>query len=98
MRKIILSTFIFLALAQNAFAALPPFYESLAELNALLKDPRLAEKLGSGEPISTIQKNDQGYLITGNKYQLQVIVTYQKPVNVGPAKFIIDYENPVLLK
>ncbi|MBA3602951.1 MAG: hypothetical protein H0W50_04780 [Parachlamydiaceae bacterium] len=79
MRKIILSTFVFIAFTQTAFAALPPFYESLAELNVMLRDPRLAEKLGSGEPILNIQKNDQGYLITGNKYQLQANVTYINP-------------------
>lgn len=101
MKKTILATIAFLAISQSAFAALPPFYQSLAELNTLLKDHRLAEKLGSGEPILHIQKNAEGYLITGNKYQLQAKVTYHKPDQVGfvgPAIFTIDFDNPVLLK
>ena len=96
MRKIILSTFVFLALSQSAFAALPPFYQSTAELNSLLRDPRLAEKMGSGEPILNIQRNDQGYLITGNRYQIQANVNYHAPEKkgfVGPAIFTIDFND-----
>lgn len=98
MRKMIISTFLLLAWTQPAFALLPPFYESLSELTSLLKDPRLAEKLGSGEPILNIQKNNLGYLITSNKYQLQVNVIYQETKLLGPAQYTLEYENPVLLR
>lgn len=98
MRKIIFATMMFLASTQPAFAILSPFYESVVELNILLKDPRLYDNFGSGEPILGIQKNDKGYLITGNKLQMQVNLTYSENSGVGPVKFTMDFEKPESLK
>lgn len=88
-----------IAISMNIFtslsAALPPFYESLVELSAILKDQRLAEKLSSGEPILDIKKNEKGYLITTNQNQVQVNIVYQKQDMPGPAKFNLEFEEPV---
>lgn len=93
MKKFIFGTLVFLGMIQNAFAALPPFYESLAELNALLKDPRLADRLGSGELITSIQKNDQGWQVTTTHYNLQIDVVYQKTELIGPQKFELRFQD-----
>ncbi len=96
MRKMIFSSLFFLVLNQQVFGLLPPFYESQIELKEVLGDRRLAEKFGSGEPILTIQKNERGYLIIGNKLQIQANLKYldRETGRMGPAKFIVEFEEP----
>lgn len=95
MKKILSAMVIGLGLISTLSAALPPFYESLVEISAILKDQRLAEKLSSGEPIVEIKKNEKGYLITTNQHELQVNIVYQKQDMPGPAKFNLEFEGAV---
>ncbi len=94
MKKVCICALFLLTVVQSGFAALPPFYESLAEITTILKDNQLADRLGSGEMITSIVKNDQGYLITGVKYKIQVNVIFQKNDKIGPAKFQLRFEEP----
>lgn len=97
MKKMMMLAAISLTFTMNAFAALPPFYESLIEISSILKDQQLAEKLSSGEPIVEIKKNDQGFLITTSQHKLQVNVVYEKQNMPGPAKFTLQFQNPEAL-
>ena len=68
-------------------AALPPLYATLSEYKSLLRNPELAEKIGSGEPIQEIKRTDSGFLVTTNKHNLNVDIVYEPQDYPGPAKF-----------
>jgi len=60
-------------------AALPPFFHTLREIEAIISDSRLHEELGGGEPILEVKRVDEGYLILTNRYTLKVEVIYHFP-------------------
>lgn len=77
----------FSTLTSSLSAALPPLYATLSEYKSLLRNPELAEKIGSGEPIQEIKRTDNGFLVTTNKHNLNVDIVYEPQDNPGPAKF-----------
>ena len=97
MNRFAMAFLAFLAYVGTAQAALPPLYQSTAEIKALMTDDRLGEKLQSGELITGIQKNDQGYEIITNQHRLQVNVDYLPGNRPGPAKFNLRFEEPAPL-
>ncbi|OGN63792.1 MAG: hypothetical protein A3E80_06725 [Chlamydiae bacterium RIFCSPHIGHO2_12_FULL_49_9] len=76
-------------------AVLPPFYESVREIQALLSDSRLHERLGSAETIEGIARTEMGYLIETGNYRLEVEMEYLPAGRPGPAKFRFDFHEPV---
>lgn len=71
-----------------ANAALPPVYQSLNEYKALIKDPELASKLGTGaEGIQKITRTEQGFQISTKNYNLNVDIVFEPLPYPGPAKF-----------
>ena len=50
-------------LSQVTFAALPPLYQSQAELRKLIADPKLEETVGGFRSITAIKKTDDGYQV-----------------------------------
>jgi hypothetical protein len=86
-----LFTGLFLFLTTTSFAILPPFYHSKAEIQKILSDPRLEERLGSGELIKKISRNEDGYLIETTKYTLQIDINYIHQELIGPAKFELAF-------
>lgn len=97
MKTMTLTLLTALTLAGSVQAALPPLYQSSAEINAIMIDDQLGRKLQSGELITDIHKNEQGYLITTNHNRLQVNVEYM-PSRPGPVKFNLHFEDPIPLK
>jgi hypothetical protein len=82
---------IFLFAFKTSYAALPPLYQSLKEINAILSDKRLSDELGSSQAITGIKRIKNGYLITTFKYQLKVDVIYVPQKIMGPAKFELKF-------
>lgn len=82
-----------LASSLPLMAALPPLANSLRELRALTNDPAFYEAVGSADVIESIQKTDDGYLVTTNFKQVAVTITYH-PLSgrLGPAPFDLTYE------
>jgi len=72
-------------------AALPPLYQSLKEIDAIISDARLKEELGSAEPVLEIKRVADGYLIFTNRYTLRVEVIYIPQEMIGPAKFELKF-------
>ncbi len=78
-------------IAAKGFCALPPLYQSLKELDAVLSDDRLIEELSSGEPILEIKRDDDSYFIYTNKHILKVQVVYIPTQYMGPSKFELKF-------
>jgi hypothetical protein len=74
------------------FSALPPLFQNIAEIKAILIDKRLGQLLESGESIEEIKKVDDGYLIITNQHKLLAKVIYKPISRPGPAQFDIDFE------
>lgn len=86
-----------LTLISAAEAALPPLYESISEIQSVLSDQQLGKKLHSGEAIISIQKNDLGYEIATHQNRLQVNVVYEPSERPGPARYHLQFEDPIPL-
>lgn len=75
----------------SAQAALPPAYQSAKEFRAVLDSPKLIEIIGSAEPIESIIRENNGFLIKTNKHTLRVDVVYETMDHPGPAKFHLAF-------
>ncbi len=92
MKKILL---LHLLLAQAAFAALPPFYQSKKEIEAILKSEELSKALDSADLILKIEQNEKGYLITTNKHTLQVDIAPKQNRMPGPMQFTLRFHTAI---
>lgn len=97
MKKLIIA-FVLLFTVEKGFALLPPLYEGIAEIRAILTDEKLSEVLTSGEVIQEIHKTDAGYMFYTNHHQLNVVVKKLPAQGPGPAKFELEFKEPVSLK
>lgn len=89
MKKILFA----LALATtHAHAVLPPLWQGVAELKAILDDKSLGDAIPSGDVILKINKDSDGYTIVTNKREVHVKVDYQPQDHPGPAKFNIRFQ------
>lgn len=89
MKKLILLLAFFSVI--HVEALLPPLYQSAAEIKSIMEDKQLGQKLTSGDLITKIERNDQGYLISTNKHTLQVYVQYGPAEQPGPAQYMIRF-------
>lgn len=89
--------FFLLFFASSGFAILPPLAQSAQEIQALLIDPQLYEKLGSAAFIQEIIRNEKGYLIVTQNYSMQVDIQYMRREQpfCGPALFQFEFYEPV---
>lgn len=84
------------AIVNNKFLILPPAVQRTKELLDLLSDERLYQKLGNGEKIERIEKNEGGYLLYTETYTLQVNVKYIPETRFcGPPKCELEFCEPV---
>lgn len=84
----------------RVFALLPPFYQSIKEITAVLNDPEVIQKLNTPYPISSIIKTETGYQITVQECTLNVRIEYIPLKNgmVGPANFKVHAEDLICKK
>ena len=92
MLKIAISS---LLLAAPLCAVLPPFYESVREIQALVSDSRMHERLGSAETIENIARTETGYFVETRNYRMEVDMEYLPAGRPGPAKFRFDFHEPI---
>jgi hypothetical protein len=91
--------FIILAGIGSAFAALPPLAQSTREMQALLSDPHMQGWLGSAEPIQSIIRMQNGYLIMTQNYAMRVDINYGGEDRlIGPVPFTLEFSQPVALR
>ena len=75
----------------NAFAALPPLWQGVNEIKAILEDQQLSNVIPSGDVILKIIKIRDGYLVVTNKRKAFVKVNYEQNQQPGPVKFKIEF-------
>ncbi len=75
----------------KAHALLPPFYQSIKEIESILQDERFTSDANCAYPILEIKKIEGGYLIITSKYRQFVEVNYIPQDMVGPAKFELKF-------
>ena len=89
MKKIV---FILIILfATHAHALLPPFYQSVKEIESILQDERFTSDANSPYPILEIKKVEGGYLIVTSRSQQFVEIHYIPQDMVGAAKFELQF-------
>lgn len=93
MKKYLFFFFSFIAV-QTVSAALPPLWQSVNEIKAILDDPELGVKLASGEMILKIKRSEEGWSIVTSRHYLAVRVIPQPQTMPGPAKFKLEFEEP----
>ena len=81
--------------AINTFAALSPFYQSIAEYKRLLNHPQLVQKIGNSRSIYSIARKGDVFKIKANECRLKAKITYtpRNDGSVGPAIFFITFGN-----
>ena len=78
-------------------AALPPFYQSVNEIKAILSHEELTSLELSGELLLGIQRTEKGYLIETTDHWVAVDVVYVPTSRIGPVDFEIHFY-PAILK
>jgi hypothetical protein len=91
MKKLIVCLLVMLAPIHMCYAILPPLYQSVEEIKAILKDKRLSEVLSSSNTITNIIKIDNGYSIETEDSSVVVDVIYIPTKLLGPAKFKLEF-------
>ena len=98
MKKLFAILTLCMALNGSLFSALPPLYQGLKELKAIIEDKKLDQVLNAGEMIMDIRKTQDGYMIVTNQHQLNVKVVYDPASHPGPTPFHIEFQEPTSLK
>jgi len=78
-----------LALAAPAWAALPPFWQSSREIQAVTGSKDVAEALKQA-PIERVERAEGGYRVASQACSVLVKVIYEKSTMPGPQKFRIQ--------
>lgn len=78
----------------SLFAALSPLNESIAEMNAILKNPKLTDSLPTTETIQEFLRTENGFLLITDNYQMAVDLAYQPSTQPGPQKFSLTFHSP----
>ena len=88
------TTMLILLFSSEAFALLPPLYQNINEITAILNNKEVTDQLESGRSILKIIKTKSGYKIVANECTLEVKVVYHGTKNSmpGPAEFQIQPE------
>lgn len=88
-----------LLLAQPVFAALPPLYQSLAEIKAIVNSNEMGNTFPSSQVVRSIHKEEDGsYLILTDQMQVKVEIQYLPSAHPGPLKFRLIFGEPESLK
>lgn len=78
-------------LAGSANAALPPLWQGVNEVKAILEDQQLSNALPSGDVLIKIVKKPDGYLLITNKRKVLVKIIPQESAMPGPTKFKLEF-------
>ncbi len=82
--------------AQPRLGVLPPAIQRNREIQAILADPFIYSRLGASEMVESIQKTENGYLITTQNFTVSVEVVYvREGRKIGPAEFRLEFSEPV---
>lgn len=90
--KQLLVSLMLIVISQPSFALLPPYYQSVKEMIAILNNPLVAEKIGSPYPIQSLTKSESGYILLVGECKLDIKINYiqRKDGMVGSAELNIE--------
>jgi len=91
MKKVLFLAVALMTLNGMASAALPPLWQNVAELKAILNDKQLGDTVQSGEVIEDIKKTETGWLIVTNHQEVPIQVVYAPATRPGPAQFTVVF-------
>jgi len=72
-------------------ALLPPLWQGIAEIQAIIEDKRLGEHLHAGESLLEIKKVEGGYLLITNQQLLFAEIIVEPSTIAGPKKFTVVF-------
>lgn len=75
-----------------ASAILPPAWQGVAELKAILEAPELPQFLDSAEIVEGISKVEKGWMIKTSRSQIFVEVLLKPQKMPGPEKFELQFK------
>lgn len=84
-------TLLFLTIFTTSYAALPPVWQGVAEIKAIVEDPKLSEFLNSGDILESITKSREGWVIKTSHSSVFVQVIPLPQEMPGPMKFELQY-------
>lgn len=73
------------------FCALPPLWQSVREIEAILESEELGKHFEAHAPIIEISKIGNGYLIRTEKQEVVVEVRYLPGKMMGPTNFELKF-------
>jgi hypothetical protein len=76
-------------------AALPPLYQSIREIDAVLSHEYLRSSEFTAEPILDVKKIENGYLVETAHYYLMADVIYKETSHIGPMQFEVHFQPAV---
>lgn len=84
--------FFFLLVSTSLHALLPPAWEGVREIKAILDDENLSHYLNSGDLILSIERQEEGWVIKTNHSSIKVKVQKLPQSMPGPEKFELHYD------
>lgn len=87
--KYLLIAFIFFS--RTAEALLPPVWQGVAEVKAILNSTELNQYLDSGDILESISKHEEGWIIQTNRSFIYVKVKQEPQSSPGPEKFHLEF-------
>lgn len=87
-----------LALSAPAFAALPPYWDSVSQLMTVLQSTEVSEALRMGKIESVTRVTDELFTVTTDRCSADVYLKVQRPNHPGPNKYSLDEVKNVYCK
>lgn len=73
-------------------AALPPAWEGVRELRAILEDKQLSQYLNSGDVIESLHHEGNMWIIQTNHSQIEVEVIHEPRSQPGPGTITLHFQ------
>lgn len=89
MNKLVVAALSLLAIPLSA--VLPPVWQDVAEIKAVLTDPALTQHLDSAELIQSITRIEKGWEIHTNKQTVIAEIVPQPQSTPGPERFKVTF-------
>lgn len=74
-----------------AEGALPPAWQNVAEIKAILNNPELSHVLDSADLIESISKTEEGWKIITNHGEIAVKINPIPQAMPGPEQFTLEF-------
>lgn len=84
--------FVSLFSASLVIGALPPFWDSVREIEGLLKDPALKDHFDSADVILSIERAPGGLMISTETRDVWVRVSTKPLDQPGPAQYVYHFD------